>query len=383
MSPKCLQGGCPLHPLWPRPRSPGPWLWQGVTGTRGVTPCILCHRAEPVASSNRQAEGRGLGGTPRQVPACHRPGRSLPQPNFSGPSLAPGTSSCRQAPCPQRAGVRRRNKERASREDGGQVLAAEMPSAGSAMCRLQGGGCEIHLPLDAFAPSQAKARSRCFAGAAGVLPHAPTSSAGGEALPGWVFWPGGKGSACLGAVPGAGAVASSARSWGGEAGAGPARRYITFCCEHPQENQPAALNGALCSAFFNLPSPHQLLLAADRLPSPCRSAPSCSLQIAPELLAKPPPPPVMLQRPPEVRGGTVLQNPRRNSYCQLCPRDLQSRNRAAGEFPAARENLCLEEGERRVFFLSYRAAIPLVFAALHKVFTEREEGTANNMFLHL
>lgn len=35
-------------------------------------------------------------------------------------------------------------------------------------------------------------------------------------------------------------------------------RYITFCCEHPQENQPAALNEALCSAiffFFNFPSP--------------------------------------------------------------------------------------------------------------------------------
>lgn len=44
--------------------------------------------------------------------------------------------------------------------------------------------------------------------------------------------------------------------------------------------------------------------------------------------------------------------------------------------------MCLEEGEHRDF-LVYHAAIPLVFAALHKVFTEQEEGTANNMFLHL
>lgn len=55
LSPKCLQGERLLHPLWPCLQLPGLQWWQRVTGTQGVAPCILHHRAEPGASSQGPA----------------------------------------------------------------------------------------------------------------------------------------------------------------------------------------------------------------------------------------------------------------------------------------------------------------------------------------
>lgn len=146
--PKCLVGWVSF--------TLGPWLWQGVMGTRGVT----LHPPSPWPALTGEL---WLRGTPWQVPACCWPGRSVPQPNPPGPSLAPGTSSCRS---------RAEEQGTCIQEGGGQVLAAEMLSAGlsagSAPCRSQGVGCETHLPLGAFGGKDGRG---CFWGYCPTLLH--------------------------------------------------------------------------------------------------------------------------------------------------------------------------------------------------------------------
>lgn len=120
-----------------------------------------------------------------------------------------------------------------------------------------------------------------------------------------------------------------------EAGAGPCR-YMAFCRRHPQENQRAALNEALCSWFlavfffffpFPLPSPPQLFA-----PFPLRS------QLRPRLRIFSPFQPLSKLW----ARGTVLPNPKKRSgRPHGCPTAAQSRNGALQEFP----NPCLEQRE--------------------------------------
>lgn len=172
---------------------------------------------------------------------------------LSPPPPLPGTSSCRQAAYPRRAGVGHRNKERASEEVSGRVLAAETPSAGLAPSHLQGRGHVKFISPWMLSPHprQKPGAGILVEGCRGAAPHSYILGMGrgrGPPRPGVLA--GRQGERVPWHRPRAGATASSARSQRREARVGLARRYITFCCEHPQENQPAALNGALCSAFF-------------------------------------------------------------------------------------------------------------------------------------
>lgn len=155
-----------------------------------------------------------------------------------------------------------------------------------------------------------------------------------------------------------------ARGPGREAGAG-LRWYMAFCRRHPQENQRAALNEALCSCFF--------LFFFFSLSTPLPASTFCSLPPPLPAAAKPQNNFRAARDPPHPQlWAGCYKTPERFGRPQACPTDAQSRNGALHKFP----NLCLEQRE-----LCNKPSGSL--AALHKVFTEREEGRTDNMFLRL
>lgn len=269
----------------------GPWLWLGVTGTRGVT----LHLPSPWPALTGEL---WLRGTRWQVPARCWPGRSVPQPNLQARLSPLGQAA---------AGAGRRNKERASRRMVGRFW----------QLRYRAPGCELGRHRVVRRVWAVKLISPW------VLPLGEKMAEGacGGAVPHGCILDVGRG-------PGGGRPARAARRaralapwpalgpWPAARAAGEGRcerglcRYITFCCEHPQENQPAALNEALCSALFfflfSLPSAYQLFLAAAGLPPRCAPHPA--------------------ERPPSSRDPRGFHTPRRKTHRRLNgPTDLQSR----------------------------------------------------------
>lgn len=80
----------------------------------------------------------------------------------------------------------------------------------------------------------------------------------------------------------------------------------------------------------------------------------------------------------------MLPNPQEEQLPPALPHSSakQERGSQGGASSGQREPVSGGRGAQGRF-LFYCAATPLVLAALHKVFTEREEASANNMFLHL
>lgn len=136
-----------------------------------------------------------LRGTRWQVPACRRPGRSVPQPNLAGPSLALGQAAAE--PGGGTGNVHPRGWWRPGFGSWDAKLSAGL-SAGSAPCCWQGVGCETPL---SFGASGGEGGRGCFWGCCPTLQH-----------PGcWerrslrAACPGSQASACLGPTAGAGA----------------------------------------------------------------------------------------------------------------------------------------------------------------------------------
>lgn len=198
--------------------------------------------------------------------------------------------------------------------------------------------------------------------------HAYTQNATHAAWPRWVLAPHGQAPraraarTALGFCPGA-CLGSGARPGeGGGRGAAPVHGVLPPAPTGKPASSPE--RGSLFVFFF---------VFFFSLSTPLPASTFCSLPPPLPAAAKPQNNFRAARDPPHPQlWAGCYKTPERFGRPQACPTDAQSRNGALHKFP----NLCLEQRE-----LCNKPSGSL--AALHKVFTEREEGRTDNMFLRL